>query len=64
MKSAILRVVVLATFLGSALPLLSQDGCSDSPENPTAVLALIGVGGAFICVARSRFKVRRNASKR
>jgi XrtJ-associated TM-motif-TM protein len=45
-------VVVLA----AATPLYAQNGCIDSPENPTALLAIMGSAGAFIAAARSRFR--------
>ncbi len=34
-------------------------GCVSSPENPTAILALLGAGGAFAAQLRSRFKSRK-----
>jgi XrtJ-associated TM-motif-TM protein len=51
--------------LSSGLPLHAQGGetdtgpgCSESPENPTAVLALLGSAGAFCISARARIKAR------
>jgi XrtJ-associated TM-motif-TM protein len=44
--------VLIAT---STLRLHAQTGCEDSPENPTAVLALIGSAVAFGDYARRRF---------
>jgi XrtJ-associated TM-motif-TM protein len=48
-----------------ALPLHAQGGevgtggdCAESPENPTAILALIGSAGAFCVSARARIKAR------
>ncbi len=39
-------------------------GCGDSPENPTAILALAGGAGAFAVQLRSRWKAhRRNKQK-
>ena len=55
----------------AALPLHAQGGdvnasgddasgdCDSSPENPTAILALLGSGGAFVVSARTRIKARR-----
>jgi XrtJ-associated TM-motif-TM protein len=37
-----------------ALPLQAQTGCTDSPENPTAVLALVGGAGALFSAVRAR----------
>ena len=45
-------IVLIAT---SPLRLNAQTGCSDSPENPTAVLALVGSVAAFGDYARRRF---------
>jgi XrtJ-associated TM-motif-TM protein len=39
------RYFYFGLFLLAALPLHAQ-GCVDSPENPTAVLGLIGIAGA------------------
>ena len=55
--SALCAALTLAT-----LPQLAraQTGCTDSPENPTAVLALVGGGGgALFSAVRARMKARR-----
>ena len=52
----------VAVFLLVALPLHAQNGCGDSPENPTVVLALVGGAGALFSAVRAR--VRRNSSQR
>jgi XrtJ-associated TM-motif-TM protein len=52
MKSfALLSFVLLSATVAQA-----QSGCTNSPENPTALLGLLGAGGLF--AARSRDKVR------
>jgi XrtJ-associated TM-motif-TM protein len=38
-----------------------QTGCTDSPENPTVVLALVGSAGALFSAVRGRFKARRKS---
>jgi XrtJ-associated TM-motif-TM protein len=49
-----------AFFLGAlvlfavAAPLHAQTGCTDSPENPTVVLAVVGGIGALIARLRAR----------
>jgi XrtJ-associated TM-motif-TM protein len=46
MKSRLLLfavLIVLAPALAHA-----QNGCADSPENPTAILALVGTAGAAL----------------
>jgi len=30
-----------------ALPVFAQGGCTNSPENPTAILGLVGAAGLF-----------------
>jgi XrtJ-associated TM-motif-TM protein len=55
--------------LSAALPLHAQGGiaesgggdCAESPENPTAILALLGSAGAFYVSARARIKARRDS---
>jgi XrtJ-associated TM-motif-TM protein len=49
-------------FLLAARALQAQTGCTDSPENPTVVLALVGGAGALFSAVRSRVKARRNLS--
>lgn len=53
--------IALVAITMLAIPALAyaQSGCSDSPENPTAVLALVGSAGAFFASARRRLKARR-----
>ena len=49
-----------AVLLGCAVlvlvtaPLYGQTGCTDSPENPTVVLALVGGAGALFSAVRAR----------
>ena len=56
--------------LSAALPLHAQGpggevgtggDCVESPENPTAILALLGSAGAFCVSARARIKARRDS---
>ena len=53
----ILLLFVLA--VGTAHQLHAQNGCVNSPENPTAVLALLGVLGAGVPALRAKFRSRR-----
>ena len=46
-------------FLLGAVQLQAQTGCTDSPENPTIVLALMGGAGALFSTARARMRARR-----
>jgi XrtJ-associated TM-motif-TM protein len=58
------RYLWAALLLLVAVPLHAQTGCTDSPENPTVVLALVGSAGALFSTARARWKARRNSSSR
>ena len=64
MKKASLLLFALA-FLSVATPRLHAQGgtigCPSSPENPTAVLAVVGSAGAFFASTRRRIKSRRSA---
>jgi XrtJ-associated TM-motif-TM protein len=48
----------VALMLAMALPLHSQTGCDDSPEDPTIVLALVGGIGA-LAAGVSRYRSRK-----
>jgi XrtJ-associated TM-motif-TM protein len=63
MKKSTLLFLGLALLLFVAIPLHAQDGCTDSPENPTAILAVVGSAGAFLASARARIKARRRSAK-
>jgi XrtJ-associated TM-motif-TM protein len=60
----LLPLFCLTLSLSAALPLHAQGGeiigsCDDSPENPTVVLAAVGLAGAGLASARTRLKARR-----
>jgi XrtJ-associated TM-motif-TM protein len=56
-------VLLCSMFLLSlAVPLHAQSGCTDSPENPTVILALVGSAGALFLSIRARLKARRDSS--
>jgi XrtJ-associated TM-motif-TM protein len=63
MKRFTLMFLGIALLCTVTLPLQAQDGCLHSPENPTAVLAVIGSAGAFIVSVRDRIKARRRSTK-
>jgi XrtJ-associated TM-motif-TM protein len=63
MKNSRLSFLGLALLLAFALPLHAQVGCANSPENPTAILAVVGTAGAFFASARARIKARRRPTK-
>jgi XrtJ-associated TM-motif-TM protein len=64
MNKSLLLFLWSAVFLCFAVPLHAQDGCGDSPENPTVVLALVGGAGALLSTVRARLKANRNSSER
>jgi len=50
-------LALLLLVLAVALPVRAQiDGCDDSPEDPTIVLALVGGAGALAMRLRARRK--------
>ena len=63
MKKTCLVLAGIALLSSVALPLYGQGGCINSPENPTAILAVVGSAGAFFVSARARIRARRNSSK-
>jgi XrtJ-associated TM-motif-TM protein len=63
MKKSVLLSLGIALFLSVTLQLHAQTGCLSSPENPTAVLAIVGSAGAFLATARARIKARRRSTK-
>lgn len=60
MKRASLLLFALA-FFSATVPLHAQGGCVNSPENPTAILAVVGSAGAFFASSRRRIKARRRS---
>jgi XrtJ-associated TM-motif-TM protein len=62
-KKLLSLLVCCAPLLLIAVPLHAQSGCTDSPENPTVILALVGSAGAAVSTLRARLKARRNASR-
>ena len=62
MKNTALVVLGVAFMLLVAAPLRAQTGCTDSPENPTGVLALVGGAGALFSAVRARMRARRGRS--
>jgi XrtJ-associated TM-motif-TM protein len=49
-------VVSAVLLLSIAGPLHAQSGCVNSPENPTAILALVGSAGAAFAGLRARLR--------
>jgi XrtJ-associated TM-motif-TM protein len=63
MKKTCLVLAGIALLSSVALPMYGQDGCVNSPENPTAILAVVGSAGALFASVRTRIKARRKSSK-
>ncbi len=59
MKKSTFWLAAAALLFSVTLPLHAQNGCVTSPENPTAILAVVGSAGAFFASARARIKARR-----
>lgn len=57
------QLLGVAIVVAIAMPLRAQSGCTDSPENPTVVLALVGSAGALFSTVRARLRARRNSSQ-
>ena len=63
MKKLWLLLPVLALLTTASAFAQDPGGCVNSPENPTAILAVVGSAGAFFVSVRARIKSRRNSSK-
>ena len=59
MKYGMSMLVLMAAFAAGS-PARAQSGgvdnCNNSPENPTAILALVGSAGGALVAVRSRFR--------
>lgn len=60
---ATIAVILFATSSSLQAQDGNVDGCTDSPENPTAVLALAGSAGAFLSYVRLRTRSRKESNK-
>jgi XrtJ-associated TM-motif-TM protein len=58
------HVLIVIGLLVCTFPLCAQTGCTDSPEDPTVILALVGSAGVLFSAVRGRLKSRRNSSRR
>ena len=52
--SKFLRIGFSALLFACSMPLFAQTGCTNSPENPTVILAIVGGAGAFLSSLRLR----------
>ena len=63
-----MKKLSLVLFAGVVLLTLTkvaqaQTGCTDSPENPTAILAVVGLAGGIVSSAIPRWRARRKLTK-
>jgi XrtJ-associated TM-motif-TM protein len=59
-KKLVYMLPVALLILSATTPVFAQDGgCVDSPENPTAILALVGMAAAGINQLRLHFGRRK-----
>ncbi len=56
MKKSLFFTLSAAFLLTAAAPAFAQTGCVNSPENPTAILALVGSAGAVVAGLRGRLR--------
>ena len=57
-----LRALIVAIAVMSIPAFIrAQTGCTDSPEDPTLVLALVASAGALVAAARTRYKARKSS---
>ncbi len=58
MKKTPLLLIGTALLFFVCVPLHADGGCVNSPENPTAVLALVGSAGAFFFSRRKLPRIK------
>lgn len=59
MRKQVFILMGIAILILVASPLWAQTGCTDSPEDPTVILALVGGAGA-LAASLLRFRRRRH----
>jgi len=58
-RRCIAVMAALVTFFCATTLHAQLNGCSDSPENPTVVLAVVGGAGALFSTVRARLRARK-----
>jgi XrtJ-associated TM-motif-TM protein len=58
MKLFLLAIAAVVVFV-AASPAMAQGGCVNSPENPTAILAVVGSASGIVVAVRARLASRR-----
>jgi len=64
MKKAVSLTFLTLALSAAAYPLHAQNGCLDSPDNPTAVLAIVGVAGVYAPCLKNRGIGRRTSTRK
>ncbi|MDE1160347.1 MAG: PExPT-CTERM protein [Acidobacteriaceae bacterium] len=59
MKKIFLYTCMAIVLGAAARPALAQDGCDNSPENPTVILAGLAGGVYGLNTLRTRFRARK-----
>jgi XrtJ-associated TM-motif-TM protein len=63
MKNMFRALMVAVAVMGIPALVRAQNGCVDSPEDPTIVLALVASAGALVAAARTHLKARKNSGR-
>jgi XrtJ-associated TM-motif-TM protein len=63
MKNKFGALIVAIAVMGIPALVHAQTGCTDSPEDPTVLLALVASAGALVVAARTHFKARKNSGR-
>ncbi len=61
MKKNLLLIALAVGLI--AVPAFAQDGCNESPENPTLILAGLAGGAYTVSQLRMRIRARRTEKK-
>jgi XrtJ-associated TM-motif-TM protein len=59
MKNITLTLALVFAFFVTVAPARAQEGCDDTPENPTLILAGLASGAFAVSNIRTRIRARR-----
>ena len=62
MKKSSLALLACTVFITLTKAAQAQTGCTDSPENPTVILAVVGLAGGIVSSAIPRWRARRKST--
>lgn len=57
-------IMFAALLFVASMPLFAQRGCAESPEDPTAVLAVLSTAAGSMVFLRARLKARRAVNQK